>query len=66
MTIGPGKYDDLCTIVREKADAEVAVVIIMGGIHGHGFSVQMVDQNNLKELPRILEMMAQQLRKDMQ
>lgn len=38
---GPGRYDDLCTLVREKADATVALVIIINGNLGSGFSVQM-------------------------
>lgn len=40
MPTGPGKYDDLCTFVREKADAEGAAVIIFNGSKGCGFSVQ--------------------------
>lgn len=40
MSIGPGKYDELCTVVREGAQAEGAVVIVIGGNRGSGFSVQ--------------------------
>lgn len=40
MGIGPGKYDELCTLAREGAQAEGAVVIIFKGTRGSGFSVQ--------------------------
>lgn len=40
MAIGPGKYDDLCTYVREKSGAVGAIVIIIEGNKGMGFSVQ--------------------------
>lgn len=39
---GPGQYNDLCTYVREQANARVAIVIIHGGDKGMGFSVQAV------------------------
>jgi len=37
---GPGKYDDLCTFVREQAKADAAIVIVFNGEKGSGFSVQ--------------------------
>lgn len=37
---GPGKYDDLATLVLERADADAAIVIVLGGSKGSGFSVQ--------------------------
>ena len=40
MPLGPGKYDDLCTDVRKKANAEGVVLIILHGNQGNGFSVQ--------------------------
>ena len=36
----PGKYDDLCTYVRETAKATGAIVVVTDGESGHGFSVQ--------------------------
>lgn len=39
--IGPGKYDKLCTLVRQRARAVGAVVFIVGGEHGSGFSAQL-------------------------
>lgn len=40
MALGEGKYDPLCSYVRKKAKAQACIVIIMGGNHGHGFSMQ--------------------------
>jgi hypothetical protein len=44
MAIGPGKYDDWVTTVREATEAEGVVLIVLNGVHGSGFSVQAVDQ----------------------
>ena len=60
----PGKYDDLCTEIREKAQALGAVVIIFDGNCGHGFSVQLPFEQLLK-LPDVLEDMAKGIRKDL-
>ncbi len=38
--VGPGRYDDLCTVARESAQAEGAILIILAGEKGSGFSVQ--------------------------
>jgi hypothetical protein len=65
MTEGPGKYDDLCTLVRERAgvtDEGGAVVIIIGGRLGPGFSVQASFEATLA-LPDILEAVARQIRR---
>lgn len=42
---GPGKYDHLCTIVREITEARIAVVIVVGGNKGHGFEMQHSAEN---------------------
>jgi len=63
MTAGPGKYDDLCTYVREKSEAGAAVVIVLGGKHGHGFSVQVYGGYEI-QLAETLEDLARQLRGD--
>lgn len=63
MAIGPGKYDDLATEVREKARAEGVIVIVFGGNHGNGFSCQADLETTLK-LPDILENIARQIRRD--
>lgn len=65
MPIGPGKYDHLCTLVREAAQAEGAIVLLLGGPAGAGFSVQAPLEVQLK-LPEILETIARQIRADLQ
>jgi hypothetical protein len=59
--IGPGKYDDLCTLVREGAKAGAVVVIIIDGEHGFGFSVQATAGFTYK-LPDILDTLAKDIR----
>lgn len=62
MAVGPGKYDHLCTLVRERAEAQGAVVIVFGGPRGSGFSCQ-ADALTTINLPEILEDMAKQIRR---
>lgn len=61
MALGPGKYDHLCTLVREQAKAEGAIVIVIAGEHGNGFSCQ-ADAENTLLLPFYLEDLARQIR----
>ena len=61
MAIGPGKYDDFCTAVREEAEAEAALVIILYGKRGSGFSVQTADLGVLAQLPALLRNTADQI-----
>ncbi len=65
MTLGPGKYDDLCTEVRERSGARCAIVIIFEGTHGPGFSCQG-DILSLAKLPRVLRFLADQIERDAQ
>jgi hypothetical protein len=60
MAIGPGKYDDLCTYVREKAQADGAIVIVLGGEDGGGFACQASPAMTAE-----LERMADQIRADL-
>jgi len=64
MAWGPGKYDDLCTRVREEAKADAAIVIVINGANGSGFSVQTDNPLLLAKLPELLEHMARELRVD--
>jgi hypothetical protein len=66
MAVGPGKYDELCTLVREQAKARAAIVIIIGGDKGSGFSVQAEDTQASAVLPDLLENMAKQIREALQ
>lgn len=68
MTIGPGKYDDLCTEMRTRLGIDDAtggcvVLIVFGGNKGDGFSVQ-ADSVHTMLLPDILEDIARKIRAD--
>jgi hypothetical protein len=60
----PGKYDDLCTMVRKGSHAQGVALIIIGGDKGQGFSVQGT-RSVLALLPDMLEFMAAKIRKDL-
>lgn len=61
---GKGKYDDACTIARESVDADGAILIILGGNKGNGFSVQ-APEHMLRMLPDVLATMAEAIRLDL-
>jgi hypothetical protein len=61
MATGPGIYDHLATGVREAAQAEGVIIIVVNGVFGSGFSVQGPKQLTT-DLPDILENMAKQIR----
>jgi hypothetical protein len=65
MPLGPGKYDDVCTLVSEKVGITQhgggVVVIILGGNKGNGFACQ-ADLRTIKLLPDLLESAAKQIR----
>ena len=62
--IGPGKYDKACTMVREMTDAACAMVVVIGGNKGAGFSMQTADSVNVAAIASLLEHIAKQLRED--
>ena len=61
MPIGPGKYDNLTTQVRENTRARAVILLVVGGDKGSGFSCQS-DAIVLAQLPDLLEYMAQEIR----
>jgi hypothetical protein len=61
MAIGPGKYDKACTAARESTKASAAVLIVIGGEHGHGFSAQFSDPRIAHGLPLLLRQVAEQI-----
>lgn len=63
MAHGPGKYDAQCTTARLATKADGAILIIVNGIAGSGFSCQAEPQV-LVRLPAILESLAAQIRAD--
>jgi len=64
MAIGAGKYDDLTTRAREAAEAECAILIILRGNKGDGFSVQ-APLPIVAGLPELLRIMANQIEADL-
>jgi hypothetical protein len=64
MAIGPGKYDDLCTVVRETAKAQAVIIMVFDGDKGSGFSIQGPLEFSTT-LPRVLREMANQIDKDL-
>ena len=64
MALGKGIHDDLCTEVRRRAKAEGAIVIVINGADGSGFSCQgPLDVQH--KLPDILEIMAKDIRESL-
>lgn len=63
MALGPGKFDDLATLVREQAGADGVVVIVLGSPAGSGFSVQASPEVTAS-LPELLRYVADQLEQD--
>lgn len=61
--IGAGKYDDEATMLRYLSGAQGVVVIVFGGQHGHGFSVQG-PASLTAALPDMLREMANQIEND--
>jgi hypothetical protein len=41
MAVGSGRYDEICKAVREETGAFGAILMIMDGDQGDGFSVQV-------------------------
>ncbi len=63
MAIGPGKYDDLCTELREKSGSIGVAIIVWDGKKGPGFSVEGPVEFHIM-LPGTLEFMAKTIRDD--
>ena len=63
MTIGPGVYDDDCTLVRERTHAKGVVLIVVGGDKGAGFACQ-VTEDVVLDLPAVLRSIADQMDAD--
>lgn len=61
MALGPGKYDEFCTAIREQTDARLVAVIVVGGQEGFGFAVQGVP-----ELVQVLPDMLRHVAKDVE
>ena len=64
MAVGPGKYDALCTKIREETKAQGVILMVFDGNQGSGFSVQ-APLDLTFGLPAILRDLAQQIEEDM-
>ena len=60
MSVGPGKYDDEATWVRERAKASGVILIVIGGDRGQGFACQATLEVTLS-LPTMLRDIADQI-----
>ncbi len=66
MAQGPGKYDNLATIVRWRADADAVVLIVVDGNRGSGFSMQAIPGTRAgRHLPELLREIADQIEEGM-
>lgn len=65
MPVGPGKYDDLCTDVRERTKAACAIVIVVDGEKGSGFSVQSMTMDLQLSLPAFLRKIAKEIERSL-
>jgi hypothetical protein len=61
MAIGKGRYDDICTEVRKRTEADGVIMIVLRGKHGSGFTVQ-ADMRTQLLLPDILDEVANGIR----
>lgn len=61
---GPGKYDDLCTEIRERTGSTAVVLLIADGNKGPGFSVQATFEM-LLTLPNALDELSNSIRADL-
>lgn len=65
MPLGPGKYDEECMDVLNKTGALSAMVIVIEGTRGTGFSVK-ASIGVQRALPGILRAVADQMQEDNQ
>jgi hypothetical protein len=61
MPMGGGKYTNECTLARNAAQADAAILLIINGRLGQGFEVQTTDPQIVKSLPKLLRGMADQI-----
>lgn len=61
--IGSGKYDTVCTGVRVSTKAAGAMVMVIAGDLGDGFSIQ-VPEELWPHVPTLLRVVAEQVEND--
>jgi len=65
MPIGPGKYDEMVTFIRESHLANGVVLIVFGGVKGSSFCIQATPEIQVK-IPTLLREMAVNIEKDIE
>lgn len=60
---GPGKYDHACTAAREQTKAIGAILIVLDGAQGSGFSVQ-APLEVTQQMPAFLRKLADAIEAD--
>lgn len=60
MPLGPGKYDEEVTKLRDQVQAKGILLIVLGGARGTGFSAQLSVADMLL-IPDMLRSMADQI-----
>ena len=64
MAMGPGAYDELATLVRERAKADGVMLVVINGEKGSGFSCQLPLVETLR-IPAVLRSMADAIERDL-
>lgn len=66
MALGPGKYDTECEQVLRSTDADMVLVIVLGGVRGAGFSASIRADMPvlLRAVPGILRVTADAIERD--
>jgi len=64
VSIGPGKYDEALTQARRQCGSSAAVLVVLSGESGPGFSCQ-ADLETTLRLPAILRRIADDIEADL-
>jgi hypothetical protein len=65
MAFGEGKYDQECQDARIATRAVAALLIVIEGDKGTGFSMQTVDEALLRVVPALLRQVADSIATDL-
>lgn len=63
MAMGPGKYDEALSQAKRLCGATTAILIVLDGAKGPGFSAQL-NPVQLLSVPRMLRDLADQIERD--
>ncbi len=66
MSVGSGKYDDVCEILSLEFNADMVVLAIAGGDRGSGFSLVTKDPENLPAIVQAIRRVADQIEADIE